>query len=576
MKNKRLQEFQVRFNLDDKFMDIVESLFTNLLSFGYISKSIEKKLIQKLNDNIDYLFFGTDDEHDYKSGFYDADKKTMFLQNKTNVPAIYLRLLYAITSHEININTHNMGFSTTYMSNTSYKLMYRNFALNRAVIANLVCRITGTETQNIQLIPSYKTYTHNFFGYEILADNDIYSFEGNILSQMCFSTGIDEEIFYSHLFSKSPVDAMNKMFNKIKFIDITEFFTLFDNTSRIYSTYCKLNYFSNLLNKNYTQRKRKDLDEETIELLKISESKISGKIKNFIWSSSKKNNNKDDDINFELETSLAGTLEDLEKNILDNTIKMQDILANNIITGISYLSPYLYANRLKEFNSLIILPNKKLEDAIYNTIMFKLVPDHETTTTNIIQKMRYCLISNILETEKFTKVSNKISFYKVEKEIAEDNEEISILTVNNIFANVIKITNLDKDISNLSNNTKTIETNNLKHISNTDTTGKYTDKISQITSYLKEYFAYFKKISLDDILSFNISEKEFIIVNMNSQIFLFELSNKEEQDKTIYSLEPLTLSSGFSLFDLKKKKSNISTLPTLYKEKNKLFGFIRI
>lgn len=578
MRNRLLDKFQLKFNLDDDFINIVSSLFEKLLDFGYISRRTEYKLIQNLNDNVNYLFFGSDGDHDYKSGFYDADKKTMYIQDKNSVSAIYLRLLYAITSSEININTHNMGFSTTYMSSTSYKLMYRNFALNRAVIANLVCRLTNNNIGNIHLVPSYKTYSHNFFGYEIYADNDIYSFEGAILSQMCFSAGIDEELFYSHLFSKNPVSSMNKMFDKIKFINRIDFLTLFDNTSRNYSTYCKLNYFSSILNKNYTERRKKNLTDKKREVLELEEARISKKIKNYIKSLDKNStNNAPDDFDYELETSLAATLETLEKDILESTIKMQDILASNIITGISYLSPYLYANKLKEFSSLIIMPNKKLDDAIYHTIMFKLVPDHETTTTNIIQKIRYCLISNVLETEKLTKVSNKIVFNKIDNEIAGENEEIAIVTVNNIFASVIKISDINKPIHSLKNNTTNIETNNLKHIKNIDLAGQNNDKINQIFSYLKNYFVYLKKVSMDNVFIFNILNKEYILASTNNNVFVFKLElNKDESGKEIYSLEPLNLSDSFSLFDLSKKKQNISGLPTLYKEKSKLFGLLSI
>ncbi len=568
MKNKLLNEFQMRFNLDDNFINIVESLFDKLIVFGYISRGMKNKLIQRLNDNVDYLYFQKDDKHDYKSGFYDADKKTMYIQNKKDISAIYLRVIYAVTSSEVDKNTHNMGFSTTYMSPDSYKLMYRNFALNRAVIANLVCRLTGTALSNIGLVPSYKTYSHNFFGYDILADNDIYAFEGRILSQMCFSIGIDEELFYSYLFSKSPVDAMNNMFEKTKFIDKIGFLTLFDNTSRKYSNYCKLNYLSDLLNKNYAKRRKYALDEKVIKTLENVETKIHRRIKDVIKSLNKDTNRKENDINYELETSLSATLEALEMEILENTVKIQDILASNIITGISYLSPYIYANKLKQFSSLVIMPNKKLDDAIYNTIMFKLVPDHETATTNIIQKIRYCLISDILETEKLTKVSNKIAFYRVESDLSHDHTEIAIVTVNNLFASIIKISDLNKSIYTLKNNTTNIQTTNLNYILNSDTAGKYTDKIEQIFSYLKGYFVHFKKFSLGDIFLFNISNKEYILVNTNNSVFLFVLTITN----TAYSLSPLDLSSGFSLFNLKKVKGSASNLPTLYKEKNKFLG----
>ena len=42
MVNSNLVEFQKRFNLDDSFMQIIESLFNKLVEFGYVGNSREK------------------------------------------------------------------------------------------------------------------------------------------------------------------------------------------------------------------------------------------------------------------------------------------------------------------------------------------------------------------------------------------------------------------------------------------------------------------------------------------------------------------------------------------------------
>ena len=94
-----------------------------------------------------------------------------------------------------------------------------------------------------------------------------------------------------------------------------------------------------------------------------------------------------------------------------NITSIQNILSDKIITSISHLSSYKYASKLKQFNNMLIFPNKKVSDAIFNTIIYKLMPDNELTAINIIQKLRYSLINHILFSDKFTDVSKKISFY---------------------------------------------------------------------------------------------------------------------------------------------------------------------
>ena len=180
MINTNLVDFQKRFNLDDSFMEIVDSLFNKLVDFGYIGNSQKNRLIEKLNENINYVIIGSDDKYDYKSGYYDANKKTLYIKDSSNVSAIYLRLLYAICTDEIDNHSYIVGFGTTKLGKTNYKLNHENFALNRAVFSNIVCRILGSMPADIGINIAPKSYSHNFLGYEITAENDIYSLEGKI------------------------------------------------------------------------------------------------------------------------------------------------------------------------------------------------------------------------------------------------------------------------------------------------------------------------------------------------------------------------------------------------------------
>jgi len=559
MINLGLIEFQRKFNLDNDFMDIVDSLFNKLVEFGYVGNSQKNRLIEKLNNNINYVIIGTDDKYDYKSGYYDANKKTLYIKDTSNIASIYLRLLYAICTNEIDSHSYLVGFGTTKLSRSSYKLNYENFALNRAVFSNIVCRLLGTLPTNIGLNILPKSYSHNFLGHEITSSNDIYSFEGKILSEMCFALNIDEELLYSSLFSHSTKKSLERIFEKANFENSKKFLKEFDKASRNYSTHSKLSYLAKSLNLNYIEMKKNVLNEDILETLKKERSKISNKIESILL---KLNNS--DDLDSDLENSLAETLETLEDNIIKNVSSLQSILADKIITTIEYLSPYIYANKLQKFNNMLIFPSKKVADSIFNTIIYKLMPDNELTAINLIQKLRYSLINSILFEDKFTDVSNKIGFYANVKDI---NPDLSIahtfVTVNDRFSHIVEISSLDNKMKKLANNCKLIPCDNLKYLLNSDYSNMYVEKIEKVVSSLKESFPEYKQTSLDNMFFFNEDNKDYLIVQEIKKISVYAL----QYNPRGYLCTPIDISSYFALFHSNsKKEAESSLLPVMYKK----------
>jgi len=559
MINLGLIEFQRKFNLDNDFMDIVDSLFNKLVEFGYVGNSQKNRLIEKLNNNINYVIIGTDDKYDYKSGYYDANKKTLYIKDTSNIASIYLRLLYAICTNEIDSHSYLVGFGTTKLSRSSYKLNYENFALNRAVFSNIVCRLLGTLPTNIGLNILPKSYSHNFLGHEITSSNDIYSFEGKILSEMCFALTIDEELLYSSLFTHSTKKSLERIFEKANFENSKKFLKEFDKASRNYSTHSKLSYLAKSLNLNYIEMKKNVLNEDILETLKKERSKISNKIESILL---KLNNS--DDLDSDLENSLAETLETLEDNIIKNVSSLQSILADKIITTIEYLSPYIYANKLQKFNNMLIFPSKKVADSIFNTIIYKLMPDNELTAINLIQKLRYSLINSILFEDKFTDVSNKIGFYANVKDI---NPDLSIahtfVTVNDRFSHIVEISSLDNKMKKLANNCKLIPCDNLKYLLNSDYSNMYVEKIEKVVSSLKESFPEYKQTSLDNMFFFNEDNKDYLIVQEIKKISVYAL----QYNPRGYLCTPIDISSYFALFHSNsKKEAESSLLPVMYKK----------
>ena len=409
MSRSDLTLFKEKHNTNDYFISVIESLFNKLVEFEYISNSNE--LIDVLCSNVDELRFGNNNTYDYKSGFYDANQKELYIKDEKNIPAVYLRLLYALTTKEIDPNIYNVGYSTTKLRKDSYRLSYTNFGINRAVMANLVYKLCNMMPSSLNLMQTPKTHSHDFLGFKIESDNDIYSLEGKLLAQTCFVLDLDPELLYSGLFCKNPIKYLDGIFDKKDFENKEKFLTLFDNISRNYNTYNKLAFLSNKLNENYVEYKKHILKDDVNDIIKEQEI-----IQSHISSIINKLNKKDDDLNEDfddLAISLSETLENLEANLKDMLVKFQDILTDNIIKTNSTLPYIKYANKLKCFSEMLIVPNKKLARAIQETILFKIMPDDEVTGINLVQKIKYAIIEQILASTDFTNISNTFSFYNI-------------------------------------------------------------------------------------------------------------------------------------------------------------------
>ncbi|MDD2627713.1 MAG: hypothetical protein PHR25_01325 [Clostridia bacterium] len=567
MINSNLIAFQKKHNLDDFFMEIVSSFFDKLVSFGYIGNMQKNRLILKLDENVDYVILGTQDIYDYKSGYYDADKKTLYIKEPNNISAVYLRVLYAICTTEVSLNHHNIAFATAKLGSTNYKLYHENFAINRAVLANIVCRLLGTST-NTDTTAFYKTYSHNFLGFEISSDNDIYALEGKVLSQMCFALGIDEQIIYTALFSNDPIKSLNRIFYKVSFDESDKFLKAFDKTSRLYSNYCKLTHLAKTLNLNYVELKKNVLN-ESFDNLKLERTKIIAKARDILSKMQPKNSG---DLYSDegLDLNLAETLENLEKDITKQLTATQSILASKIVTSISYLSSYQYASKLKQFNDMLIFPNKKIDDAIYNNIVYNLMPDGEITVTNIIQKIRYSLINHVLFSDKFTDVSKRLGFYANINDINPDSTcSYVFVTVNGRFSHLVEVNSLNKTMKQLKDNCNITPTDNLRYLMNSDYSNLHIHKIEKIVSSLKSSYTELKGYSLDNMFLFNINNKDYLIVDTTDKLLLFIVEYKNAS----YLCSQMELSDYFSLFyNNAKKGESDSLLPTMYKNKKNIFS----
>ncbi|MEG2310485.1 MAG: hypothetical protein RSB76_00690 [Clostridia bacterium] len=377
-----LEKLKEKCNLNNDFIQIVEQIFNKLHEFGYISRRQIPKLERKLYNNIDIVILGKKDSLDYKSGYYDAIKKELYIKDISNTKAFYLRIIYILTTTEISENNFNVGYSNAILSTSSYKIMHTNFGINRAIVSNLVCRLLYTVPTTLSIMPTYRTYNNDFLGNKIVSNNDIYFLEGKLLSQLCYALNFDEENLYNNLFN-NPQRYLNRLMFKCSIEKPDEFLKTFDKTSRLYSNYNKLIYLNKSLNDNYLNIKRNILNADIANNLKTKQERIHLAIRNALIPLV--NIDEDDEaLNTNIESYLSEEINKLEETIILNIVSIQETFVDVLLSLKTKFSTIVYAIKLKKLEKLLIVENDKLNNAISNTIFLDLLNSNENTSSNLI------------------------------------------------------------------------------------------------------------------------------------------------------------------------------------------------
>jgi len=561
MSKADLTLFKEKYNISDYFISTIESLLNRLIEFEYVSNTKTSTLLDVLVKNIQEIRFGKDNIYDFKSGYYDANKKELYIKDEKNIPAVYLRLLYALTTKETEPNVYMVGYSCTKLRKDSYRLNYTNFGINRAVMANLVYKLCNMLPTSLQITPTSKTYTHDFLGFKIQADNELYCLEGKLLAQTCFVLDLDPEILYSGIFSKNPIKYLDNIFAKKNFKNKEKFLTLFDDISRKYNIYNKLAFLSNKLNDNYIEYKKHILTADVDNIIKeqeIIESHINSVITSLYGTT--------DEEDVEVTIGLSEALTKLETELKNKLISFQDILCYNIININSHLPYIKYANKLKCFNDILIIPNKKLQKAIQDTILFKLMPDSEVTGINLVQKIKYAIIDKILSSTDFTNISNTFSFYNITNLENNDNgTAVILLNSDKKFTKIVQVKGLDKNISAKSNfELNYIPLDNLKYIMNSNYSGTYIGNVERLYSCLKDNFEELKHVPIDNISVFEYENLKYIVAYYATYFYVIQYIPSGRK----IGFNMLNLSEQYKVFgkDNSPKINIASNLPMLYKK----------
>lgn len=557
MKNY-LKKLQKKCKVDDKLIDIIQDLIDKLVNFGYISSFDETKITKKLFNNIDTIITGDLTGLDYKSGYYDAMKKELYIKDINNFESVYLRILYVLSTTELDSKKFSVGYSTTSLASRSYKIAHKNFGFNRAVMSNLVCRLLYTSPTTLSIVPTYRTYDNDFLGNRINSDNDIYFLEGKLLKQMCFCCNISEEELYSNLFSASPIKYLNKVLEKAGFEDNDELLKLFDTASRMYSNYNKLCFLNRKLNENYIEIRKNALNDDISELTNKRDT-IKLAIKTAIQKLEYKELKIDEeDFDEKIEASLSEKINFLEENILTSIYKIQNILVKILLQNEVKYDPLEYAIKLKEISKMLIVESDILKDAIYSTITSKLLSTYESTASNLIAKIKYSLVNEIISSEKYIKIYRQLSFKKLTEVKLKENTSLVALTVDNTFLNLVEISNLDKKSKDLEKNTKVIHLDNLRYLLTNPSMTTDTYIVEEIFTAIKAKSKKYSSIQIENVFWSSVYEPSLLFIMMDDGFDVLKMTINDGEIK----LTKVPLSENYNVFNI-----NGDNLPTVYNKK---------
>jgi len=499
--------FKEKFNIPDYFTGVVESLLDKLVELEYISSFKINYYANNLLNNVNTLSIDKDNPYDYKSGYYDAIKKELYIKDTKNIPATYLRLLYALITIQTDENIFNTGYATTESILKDNSVIHKYFAINRAITSNLVYELCGMIPHSLKINEVKPSYTHNFLGFKIESQNDMYYLEAKLLNELCYILDLDIELLYHGLFAKQPIKILETAFKKKKFTRSEEFLKLFDKISRNYSTYNKMLFLKSKLVEETNDTEM--LNKEIYTLL------------------SNLNNTEIDNSNYNI--LLNDTIIKFQNELKNNIIAIQDILAEQLIESSKRLPYAKYACKLKCFNNILIVPNERLNKIINQLIVNKLMELPENVDLDTTQKIRYALINEILSTKNHVDISNKFSYYNI---IPFENKcsgtYLLILHSDKLNVQILEITGINNNDYHYT--TTHIPLDSLKNI----------NYYKNLYELLKNKFS---NISLEDIYCFKYNSKKILLTICENKPYILCCS-----EGTTNNLEELTLSKCYKVF----------------------------
>ena len=562
-----LQKFKEKCGVDDKFIEKVQDLTSRLVEFGYISKMQVKTLYRKLYENVDIVLFGKDSTIDYKTGYFDAVRKELYIKDIDNTESFYLRMLYIFTTTKISDTSYIVGYSTASLAKTSYKIEHTNFSINRAIVSNLVCRLLYTVPTALSISPTYRTYENTFLGNKICADNDIYFLEGRLLTELCFVLNCNEEELYINLFNQNPIKFLEKFLKKNRLENYNDALSLLDKISKLNSNYNKLCFLNKLLDDNYINIKKNILDKKIVKIYKEEEIKIKVAIKSALIKLEQNDNedDADDNINIDIDSSLAEKINTFENDILEKTYEFQSMLVKILIDSRILYKDIDYAVKLKKLQNILITENDILNQELFNIIRNNLLNTYDSNTSNLIEKIKYSLAHHTLDKEKFINSYKELSFKKLNTVTMNTNSSLVAFELENTFIQLILIQNINFNIKNIANNTQELMLTNLGYLLNNVTNNVSTERIEKLYTLIKDYVSDSTPLlKISDVYISEFNDSTLVIVPFKESYKIFQVENVYTKNQDMI-LKDINLSESFDIF------SDPSKMPALYNEEKKGF-----
>lgn len=552
-----LQKLKEKCNISDELMQIFYEIFDKLQKFGYISKYQRKRLEKRLYNNIDTVITGSILEIDYKSGYYDAVKKELYIKDIKNIEAIYLRVLYALTTKSSNYENY-VGYSSNSLSKSDYKIEYKNFGINRAICSSLICRLLYTEPTTLSIVPTYRTYNNDFLGRKIVSDNDIYFIETKILTQICYIFDLNIESLYSKLFY-NPHKYLKTFFNKVNSNYISTILKDLDNISRSYANYNKLIYLNKCLNDNYKKIKIKIINSD-IKVLEKEKEKINLSIRNALIPLNKRFSDEDEnDLEINIESCLSETINQLEENILEILNDIQTTFVNYLIDSKKKYSNTKFLIKLKTLQNIAILENASLNKAIYDTIMENLIDITNMDDLNVSQKIKYSVINALFATNKYITTYNDLKMHILKISKLNRYCPLVALSLNNSFVNLVCVSNLELPLKSLKDNVEFLKFDSMYHIINDHSNLKDISEYEKMFTTLKSKFINFENIDTKDVYFSIFENNTYILILEKNNFSIFEVNEKDDSSINIKLVQEKTSEYIF--------KSHHNTLPILKSSK---------
>ena len=255
-------------------------------------------------------------------------------------------------------------------------------------------------------------------------------------------------------------------------------------------------------------------------------------------------------------------LKKLKKNIKILITQIQDILAKVIVEDKNKSSKYEFASRLKQFDNMLIVENDLVSKTLSDVIIFDLLPKNERSALNIMLKIKYSIIQNILAKDSFTSISKLFSFNVIPSLIDEEKGcAIICLKANREFARLVQVNDLNLPIEKMRVEPDFVPIDNLSYLLHSDYSNMYVGPIEKIYSNLKDAFEEYKDVDLKDIYIFEYNQKKYVLCASEKNTSLLSIV----YDKDVYRFEKLEITESYSIFGNEKiTLSYISKLPAIY------------